>query len=218
MESWRKLSSLTSETQGAGIAPFFTISRQFGCGAFPLAEALAEKLLRQDNSQIPWAVYDQALVQKIADDHKLKKDLVESLSSKLRTEIEESVLGLLKHFVPELKVFRSLVSTIRVLAAHGWVILVGRGSAILTGDMPGGFHLRLIAPLEWRVEKTCENLKMTGKEAREHVIKMDTEREAFIKKYLNSNVENTENYNLIANCAKMTPSQIVEAVAGAMVQ
>jgi len=215
-ENWRKALAGGKEIPPVKSAPFITISRQFGCGAFPLAEAIAEELMKREAEKLPWAVYDKALVEKIAEDHQLSEEIVASLGKKLRSEMEESALGLLKSFTPELKIYRSMAQTLRALAQHGRVIIVGRGGAVLTKDLPGGFHIRLIAPLEWRVERVREIFKMDYQEAKEYTTKMDGEREAFLRRYLNADAGDPFHYHLILNNALMTLEQKVKAVAGAV--
>ncbi len=196
-------------------APFITISRQFGCGAFALAEAIAEKLSGGSGESFPWAVYDQALVQRIAKDHKLSEDLVKGLGEAGRSELEESVLGLLEGFTPELKIYRAMVSTIRALAMHGRVIIVGRGGGILTKNIPGGLHIRIIAPFNWRVDRTMALMKMSREDTAEYVRKMDKERENFIRKYMNADVEAPHHYHLIMNNALMEKDDMVRAAEAA---
>ncbi len=215
-ENWRKTAGAGKETLPLKSTPFITISRQFGCGAFPLAEAIAEELMKRDPEKLPWAVYDKALVEKIAQDHQMSEEIVSSLGKKLRSEMEESALGLFKYFTPELKIYRSMVQTLRALAQHGRVIIVGRGGAILTKDLPGGFHLRLIAPLEWRAERVAELFKLNLTEAKEYTIKMDAEREGFLRKYLNADAGDPTHYHMILNNARLTLEQKVKAVAGAV--
>jgi cytidylate kinase len=208
-EEWRTAGMEKKISQ----APFITISRQFGCGAFPLAEAIADQLMK-DNPGVHWAVYDRELIRKIAEDNKLSEEVVSTLGKKKQSEFDETVLSLLSRFTPELKVYKSTVSTIRALAAHGNVIIIGRGGAILTKDMPGGLHLRLIAPLEWRVERVMKIFEMGKSEAKKYIVKMDAEREAYIKKYLNVNVADPLNYQLIFNNASLETEKMVKAVAG----
>lgn len=198
------------------VSPFITISRQFGCGAYPLAEAIADKLSQKNETEQTWAVYDRALVQRIADDHQLSQDLVTALGEEVRSEFDESLLGLLKGFTPELKIYRSMVSTVRALTMHGRVIIVGRGSAILTREFPGGLHIRLIAPKDWRIKSTMETFKMTLKEARKYVSRMDGERESFIRKYLDADVADPHHYHMIFNNAKMRTNIMVDAIVGAI--
>jgi cytidylate kinase len=214
-EKWRR-HQLTAVSLSAIERPFITVSRQYGCGAYPLAEALAEKLTSLNPEQDPWVVYDRELVTKVSRDHRLSHELVDSLSQKLRTELEESLLSLFKGFASEIKIFRSTASTIKALAMHGRVIIVGRGGAILTADLPAGLHIRLVAPEKWRVERTMKIFGMSSADARKFVRKMDRERESFIEKYLNEQVGNPLHYHMIFNNALTENNTIVEAVISAL--
>ncbi len=217
-EAWRRRNLKEKEKSEASAVqrPFITISRQFGCGAFPLAEKIADKLNEGGEKDYPWAVYDRDLVDRIAEDHRLSRELVESLGKKNRTELEESVLGLLSGFTPELKVYRSMVATIRALAMFGHAVIVGRGGAIVTRNLPGGLNVRLIAPFEWRVDRARGIFRMEKSEAAEYVRKMDFERESFLRKYFNADPDNPYNYQLILNNAAMEEEAMVKAVAGAV--
>jgi cytidylate kinase len=215
-EAWRRAVIEQKELEVKKGAPFITISRQFGCGAFPLAEALAVRLSESGDKDYPWAVYDRALVEKIAKDHKLSADLVSSLGRDNRSELEESVLGLLNSFTPELRIYRSLVETVRALAMHGKTIIIGRGGAILTAGIPAGFHLRLIAPLEWRIKRVMEIFEIDRQTAEKKVARMDKEREKFLRKYLNTDPANVYFYHIIFNNAKMTTEMMVNAVLEGM--
>ena len=215
-ETWRK-EKLSAVPAASAAKHFITISRQFGCGAYALAEMLIDRIGHEigDDS---WAVYDRALVDKISSDHKLSKDLIVALSEDVRTEMDETWLGLLKSFTPELKVYRSMVSTIRLLAMHGNAIIVGRGSAILTRDMPGGLHVRLTAPTEWRIRNVMDVFKLAYQDAKDHLVKMDEERESFIRKYLNADIIDPDNYHMILNNGMMESSEMAAAITSALKQ
>lgn len=207
-EEWRK----SAAEKKSVVSRFITISRQFGCGAFPLVEAIADELMKQ-NPGVHWAVYDRQLIKKIADDHKLSEEVVSTLGKKKQSELDEAVLGLLKNFTPELKIYKSTVATIRALAAHGNVIIIGRGGAILTKDMPGGLHIRLIAPLEWRVERVMQIFALDKSEAKKYIMKMDAEREAYIKKYLLADITDPLHYHVIFNNSSIEPGRMVASAA-----
>jgi len=192
---------------------FITISRQFGCGVHPLAETLADILTSFNPKVSPWAVYDRLLIEKIAKDNDLSEELIISFSQKLRSDFEDSVLGLLKSHTPELKIYRSVVSTIRALAVRGEAIIVGRGSAIITSDIPGGIHIRIIASKNYRIDRARKTFNISEKEAAELISRMDEEREAFIKKYLNANVNDPQNYTAVFNSDKMTMEEITFSIA-----
>jgi cytidylate kinase len=211
-EQWRRRNFAGTELKTEH-HKFITISRQFGCGVHPLAETLADNLTSFNPKIPPWAVYDKLLIEKIAQDHNLSEDLIISFSRKLRSDFEDSLLGLLKSHTPELKVYRSMVSTIRALAMRGEAIIVGRGSGIITRDIPGGIHIRIIASKNYRAASAQEKFNITRDEAVDLINKMDEEREAFVKKYLNADINDPLNYNVVYNSEKLTTEEITASVA-----
>jgi cytidylate kinase len=99
---------------------------------------------------------------------------------------------------------------------HGKTIIIGRGGAILTAGIPAGFHLRLIAPLEWRIKRVMEIFEIDRQTAEKKVARMDKEREKFLRKYLNTDPANVYFYHIILNNAKMTTEVMVNAVLEGM--
>src|SRR5579864_8666373 len=82
--------------------PFVTISSQAGSGGHTLALGLVERLnrfvhLSPDDptaSMHPWQSYDRELVQRIAQDHHLSTDYIESLNHSAHTWLEEFFRGM----------------------------------------------------------------------------------------------------------------------------
>ena len=55
--------------------PFITISREYGCEGYPVAEALQDKLTKMTDDTYPWAVFDKQVISKIAEEHNLSENL-----------------------------------------------------------------------------------------------------------------------------------------------
>ena len=61
------------------VLPFVTISREAGAGGSTLARGLVEALNRRDTGSPPWQSFDRKLVEKVAEDFKITRRLVDSL-------------------------------------------------------------------------------------------------------------------------------------------
>ncbi|MGH8597145.1 MAG: AAA family ATPase, partial [Gammaproteobacteria bacterium] len=133
--------------------PFITVSREFGCEALPLAQKLVELLNERCRPSIPWVAYDRELLDKVAKELHLHRDIVESLDGHRRDEMSELFDTILNKKVDDAVVFRKLSEVIRSIAIHGHAVIVGRGSALATQDLKTGMHVRLVAPHGWRVHK-----------------------------------------------------------------
>src|SRR5688572_16409454 len=133
--------------------PFITISRQAGARGRTLARLLAAELNRGKSEAASWTVWDRELVEKVSFEQHIPESLIESLDGPRRSWLESLRSAVLPGGqLDEFQVYRRVALIVRGLARAGRVIIVGRGGVYATHDLPGGVHLRLIAPLEYRIE------------------------------------------------------------------
>ena len=64
------------------VRPTITISREFGCEAYPMTLCLKE-IMEKKTGQ-PWAIMDKALLEEVAKHHQLSEELVKSRSEERR--------------------------------------------------------------------------------------------------------------------------------------
>ena len=194
--------------------PFVTISRQAGAGGIKFGQLLAERLNGRQSHQHPWHCLYRELVERIAADHHLSTDLIDSLQKSSHTWIEEFIAGLshTDHSPSELGVLRRVMQTMRALARAGHVILVGLNGVLMTRDMPGGLHMRIIAPFEWRVKNLAKNDGIGEKEAWEKVKLLDKDRNAFAAKYWAQPSDRTEIFHLTLNASLLSEEQMADCV------
>jgi hypothetical protein len=199
-------------------APFVTISRQAGAGGHSLAHLLCLRMNRiWPRADHPWTSWGAELVEKVAHDAGLSKEIVESFVESRRTwletlldDIANTVTG---HVNPdELTVYRRVATTIRALAQAGRVVIVGRGGMCITRDMPGGVHVRLVAPVAHRVAATVAHFRVSLSRAHHYVQRMDEDREYFYARYWPDVKLVPENFTLTLNMAALNVEQACDAV------
>jgi cytidylate kinase len=113
--------------------------------------------------------------------------------------VEDILTDLLQAYPPSQTVIRQTTETILKLASLGNVILIGRGGNVITARLPNMFHVRLVAPLEERIEHSCKSYGMTKIEARRFCLREDLGRKRYLKKYFNADVNDPLLYHLIIN-------------------
>jgi cytidylate kinase len=195
--------------------PFVTISRQAGSGGIRFGRLLADRLNhRHPSHEHPWHSLDRELVQRIASDHHLSTELIDSLEKSSHTWIEEFITGFshTDHSPSELAVFRRVMQTTRALARAGHVILVGLAGVLMTRDMPGGLHVRIIAPFEWRVKNLAKNDGIAEADAHEKVKLLDKDRNSFVAKYWPRLKDHNEAFHLTLNASLLTEEQMADCV------
>lgn len=196
--------------------PFVTISRQGGTGAVRVGKLLAAHLNEiEPDSQYPWQCLDRELVERVAADHHLSTELIESLERSSHTWISEFLEGLRladRGTPSELAVLRRAAETMRGLARAGHVILVGLGGVMMTRGMPRGIHVRIIAPLEWRIRKLAHGEGISEKAARERVRTLDQNRQTFFARYWPHARLNAELFHITFNAAMMTEEMMAQSI------
>jgi cytidylate kinase len=194
--------------------PFVTISRQAGAGGVTFSRLLAEYLNQRDWADHPWQSFDRELVERIAADHHLSTDLIDSLEKNNPTWISDFIDGLshADKTPSELSVFRRVVQTVRALARAGHVILVGLGGVLITRGMPWGVHVRLVAPFEWRVKNLARLQNISEEDARQRVTVLDRDRDAFLRKYWpNDGLLRPDLFHLTLNSAVLSEQEMIQA-------
>lgn len=206
--------------------PIITISRETGAGAVTIGEVAAE-LLNQDNewSGPPWTVFDKNLVQKVMEDHQLPEVLRRFLPEDLLPGVISAVEETLGLHPSAWKLAEQTSETIFRLAKMGNVILVGRGSNLITAKQKPALHVRLVAPLEKRIAHVAEFHGLTQSEASTYIKKADQGRRRYVKRYFNAAIDDPLNYTLTINTGHMdchaAGSLIAEAIrqiAGSVVK
>jgi cytidylate kinase len=99
-------------------------------------------------------------------------------------------------------IVRQTAETMLRLAGLGSVILIGRGGNVITAELPQVLHIRLVAPLEKRVEyahKEYNQYNMTRDQARKFCLSEDRGRERYLKKYFNADINDPLLYHIIIN-------------------
>src|SRR4030042_2835914 len=147
--------------------PFLTISREYGCLAHSVGDEIS-KILNSDYPHVPlWTVYDRNLLDQIMNDMNISYKLAETLTDKARSSMADFLQTTFSTYLPEVMVYKKLVETIRIIAANGHAIIIGRVGNVITGNLAHGFHVRLIASQEKKIENIREHFNVSKKEAKE---------------------------------------------------
>ena len=192
--------------------PFITISREYGCNAAAIADTLAEALNKYEDIDI-WKSYDKELIDKICEDHNIEETLCETIDTRRREEIGEFWRTILTDYPPQVSVYQKLVQTIRSLSIHGRSISIGRAGVMITRSLRYGVHIKLVAPLTYRIQKTMETAGIKDRlEAEKLVERKDRERHDFLTQYLKFDAKNPSSYDITFNVSRITPEEISQSI------
>lgn len=183
-----------------GVLRAVTISRQAGCGALAVAEKLACYLQEHSPKNArSWTVFDRNLMEKVLEDHDLPPRLAQFLPEDRVSYLEDIMADLLQTYPPSQTVVRHTIETILKLASLGNAILIGRAGNVITSRLPNMLHVRLVAPLEERIEYSRKTYGMTKIEARKFCLTKDSCRERYLKKYFHADINDPLLYHMVIN-------------------
>jgi cytidylate kinase len=194
----------TDRTMGFTIA----ISRQAGIDSAAIAHEVGKRL--------DWPVYDQELLERIAEEMHLRPDLLERVDERpVRWVIERLETFLSGPTVSEPAYLEHLIATLLSLAAHGRCVVVGRGAAHLLAPETT-LRVRLIAPLEVRIEATARALGLSRQQAARQVARLERERTDFVRQHFHREQADADNYDLLLNCERLRPDECAELIVKAL--
>ena len=177
-----------------------TVSREYGAGGGEVARRLAETL--------GWQLLDRELLHEAA--------AVEHVPDADLERLDEKAISMADRFrlhPPHQQYIHGLTEAARQAAERGNVILVGRGTRQLLGDAANCFHLRLVAPREWRVERMTARENWTPEQALARCLDVDRTRERFTRYFFGPDTLQADQYDLVVNTGRVPLDDVVACVA-----
>ena len=92
-----------------------------------------------------------------------------------------------------------LESVIKELASCQSIVIRGRGSQFILKDYPGVFHALIVAPLEVRLKRVMDSLKVNKEAAKKEIERSDSRRREFTKRYFQAELEDPVYYDIVIN-------------------
>jgi cytidylate kinase len=169
--------------------PYISISRDFGCMANIIAEKLAKDLTKKNHSlgiKTQWKWINKVILQESAKALELNPSKIEYVFQSKRKTMMDEIVGAMstRYYKSDKKIRNTITEVIRSIAKTGNVIIVGRGGVAFRKDNPQSLHIKLTAPIEWRVDRISKNYNKTREEALRYIFEVDLERKFLIDSFM----------------------------------
>ncbi len=199
-----------SLTKGVPLKPTITLSREFGCEAYPVAEELVK--IAEETTGEGWLLVDISLLDAVAKEHHIPEEIMLSLG-----HIPNWVDGIFSTFFPQWRsdadYYKLLCKQVVLIATTGNAVFVGLGAAIITKSMHNCAHFRLIAEHHFKVSSIARRMKISKEEAERVVMEQQKERDMIIRTVLNADEHLQIHYHAIFNNGKVSNRKIAETIA-----
>ena len=186
--------------------PFITISRETGAGAALLGRLLVpllDETLSEEGRG--WMFLDKNLLAHVLSRHHLPERLAEFLPEDRVSEIQ-AVIGELVGLHPPLwELEQQIRRAILQIAETGRVIFAGRAAHLVTRDLAGGLHVRLVASLPSRIQRIMTLMNCDAATAEAQVLKTDLTRGRYVKTSFDTDISDPHTYDLVINTDRISP-------------
>jgi len=191
--------------------PCITITRQYGCQGYPVAERLCELMIHKTKE--PWVIIDRAVLDEVAKNHNISKEILECLGEKNRM-IDDILATFSPRWKHSQECFHLLCRHVVSLAEQGNVIIMELGGAIITGHIQHSWHFRLYGSMDFKIRTIAQRLNCDSESAEKLIRKQQKQRDSFTKEFLDRDDHDPLLYNLMINNDRMEPENIAQAIAG----
>lgn len=198
-----------------------TISRQSGSEGNQIARVLCEEL--------DYSIFEKPMMMQLAaqlkaeatdeTDHLPKaRSLLERILSPFDAALQtghevHKEISFDENSLPSVDQISALI-----MAAyhHDKVVIVGRGSQVVLANQPDVLHVRIIAPLEKRIQTWMARDKLTYKDAEKKVHERDKSHVDFVKNFFDEDIRDPELYDLVINTGKLSIMDAAELIIQAL--
>ena len=188
----------------ASVFNMITVSRDPGSGGKLIAKGLAECL--------DFDLFNQEVIHEMAKSAKVSKRVLQSLDERGLSMLDDMISAVVhqRHLWPD-EYLQHLLKVIGTIGKHGNAILVGRGANFVL-PVETTFRLRVIAPREFRAQKVAEEFDLPLKDAEHRILKTESDRRAFIRKYFHADIEDPKLYDLVINTGTLSLTEAIDCV------
>ena len=199
--------------------PFVTISREVGVNGLLFGEMLIKYLAGNDaEAKSHWTLFERNLMEKVAEEHNLPADIAKYMPERNISELQD----ILEKFFEIRPRRQSLIyktsSTILHLAHLGNVVLIGRGANIITKDIRGGIHIRLVASKEYKLKYVRDFFKISRMKSLKFMEKEEKIRKDYVKKTFRKNIEDPLLYSIVFNMDFVSSEDAVNIIGDQVMQ
>jgi cytidylate kinase len=199
------------------VQPFITLSRETGAGATTIGRKLLPLLDDAfSDGERSWAFLDKDLLLQALTHHQLPARLATFLPEDRISEVQAAIGELVGLHPPLWELEQKVADAILSLAKNGRVIFAGRAAHLITRNLAGGLHVRLVASRESRVRRMAELLQCEPASAADHVAKTDQARRRFLQANFGQQIDDPHLYDLVINTDRVAPDAAARLILSAV--
>lgn len=190
--------------------PCLTLSREFGCEGYPVAELLRELMMQRTGDE--WVLIDKAVLEEVARRNNISEEILRTLGENNRT-LNDVLATFSPNWKSEQDYFRLLSRHVVALAEQGNVIIVELGGAIITRHIEHSFHFRIYGSESFKVASLARRLSLAPEAAEKLMHRQQKLRDNFTRDFLDRDDHDPALYHMLFNNNHVSPGGIAHIIA-----
>ncbi|MDD2548854.1 MAG: cytidylate kinase-like family protein [Bacteroidales bacterium] len=194
--------------------PVITLSREYGCYGSEIGSKLAKKI--NSNKKIEsdeWIFVSHQVLHDAAQAlEATPQDISHIFGAEEKGVFDDLVSVFSKDkYLSNTKIKRAIAQIVRSYSEQGNSIIVGRAGCVIAKHIERSIHIKVFAPLDWRISQIKKRFNLTDIEATNLVKETDKRRETFMEFY-RGNKPDSELFDMVLNRATLTTEEIVNQI------
>jgi cytidylate kinase len=208
VQKWEMVRGVEKKEKAS--VPTITLSREPGSGGKLVAREIADRLGLD--------LFHREIIQEMSESAQISTRVLETLDEKGLSVLDDWISTLVneKHLWPD-QYLHHLLKVVGAIGKHGHAVIVGRGANFI---LPSGetFRVRVVSPQVKRFQNVAQHFGVSLEEARRRVLRAESDRRAFVRKYFHADIAEPTNYDLVINTGTLSIDAAAEAIASALVR
>jgi cytidylate kinase len=191
--------------------PCITISREYGCEGYPVAEKLREIMMHKTGDE--WVLIDKAILEEVARRHDISEEILQTLGENNRI-LNEVLATFSPRWKSDQEYFKLLSRHVVALAEQGNVIISELGGAIITRHIENSYHFRIFGSDTFKTATLARRLHIEAEEAEKLMHRQQKLRDNFTTDFLHRDDHDPALYDLLFNNDRCAPEKIAQTISG----
>lgn len=190
--------------------PCLTISREFGCEGYQVAELLRELMMQKSGDE--WVMIDKAVLEEVSRRHNISEEILQTLGENNRI-LSDVLATFSPRWKSDQEYFSLLSRHVVALAEQGNVIIVELGGAVITRHIEHSCHFRIYGSDAFKTATLVRRLHIEPEAAEKVMHREQKARDHFNRVFLDQDGHNPALYHLLFNNNRITPAGIAHTIA-----
>ncbi|HKK81210.1 MAG TPA: cytidylate kinase-like family protein [Prolixibacteraceae bacterium] len=212
----KRIKDISNSNPFENPGPVVTFSRAAGCSVKNITQLLQERL-NSISKKPKWEIISKEVLHESAERLNLDHETVQTIFNLSDRSLLDDIVNafISRDYQLERKMLNTVVNVIYSFGIEGYKIIVGRGSNSICSNIEKSLHIRIDAPLEWRIQSVMQSKNLSRDKARSNINHLEANRRNY-RQMIKGKASMCNDFDITFSKIKFCDEEIVDMVVDAM--